>query len=197
MVADDATCGLVARAEVRVVVGEELPSTPAVRGEVTASGSLAWGDFNGDRRPDLAIGHPTMHSGAPYAGRVAVHLSPPSGPLPDVATVNLDGRRAQDFYGASLRALDVTGDGYDDLLVGSPERDLHRANVGSVELWSGAPEGLSAAPLQTLVGAADNERFGASFLVDELTGDGLPDLVVVAPGARGPALAPGPCVPTR
>lgn len=181
------------RATARVVVGEELAAAPAVRGELTATGSLAWGDFNGDRRPDLAIGHPTMQSLAPYAGRVAVHLAAADGSIPAAASAVFDGRRANDFTGA-VRAADVTHDGVDDLLVATPERDLHRVNVGTVEVWAGSRDGFAATPVQALLGAADNERFGASFTVAEVNGDANPDLVVVAPGARGPALAPGPCV---
>ncbi len=181
------------RATVRVVVGEELTASPAVRGELTATGSLAWGDFNGDHRPDLAIGHPTMQSLAPYAGRVAVHLAAADGSLPAAATVVIDGRRANDFMG-TVRAVDVTHDGIDDLIVATPERDLHRLNVGTVEVWAGSREGLASTAVQALLGAADNERFGATFAVAEVTGDMNPDLIVVAPGARGPALAPGPCV---
>ncbi|MFO0609848.1 MAG: VCBS repeat-containing protein [Polyangiales bacterium] len=181
------------RASVRVAVGEELAADPAVRGELTATGSLAWGDFNGDGRADLAVGHPTMQSLAPYAGRVAVHLAGADGRVPSEPTAVFDGRRANDFMGA-VRAADVTGDGVDDLLVGTPERDLHRLNVGTVEVWAGGASGLDATPVQAFLGAADNERFGASFMVGDATGDDIPDLVVVAPGARGPALAPGPCV---
>lgn len=189
-VADRATG---ATTTVRVVVGDELASNPAVRGEGSASGSLAWGDLNGDRRPDLVIGNPNMHGAAVYGGRVAVHLAGVDGTLPASATVNLDGRRANDFMGQVLDVADVTADGIGDLIVATPERDLHRPNVGSLEVWAGSPDGLVAAPVQALVGASDNERFGAAFLLDDVVGDERVDAIVVAPGARGPAIGAGPC----
>jgi hypothetical protein len=184
------------RATARVVVGEELAATTAVRGEGTPWGSAAWGDVNGDGRPDLAVGHPTMQGAATYGGRAAVYLAGSDGALPAAATSVVDGPRANDFVGQVLAIADVTGDGRGDLLVGSPERDLNRANVGTLEVWVGGPGGLGAAPVQTLLGAAENERFASAFTVQDVAGDPSPDLIVVSPGARGPAVVPGPCVAT-
>lgn len=181
------------RATVRVVVGEELASSPAVRGEGNPWGALAWGDVNGDGRPDLAIGHPTMHAAATYGGRVAVHLAAADGSLPAAASANIDGPRPNDFMGSSLRLADVTSDGLADVLVGSPERDLQAANVGTLEVWAGARDGLADAPVQTLLGTVENERFASAFALEDVTGDASRDLIVVSAGARGPALVAGPC----
>jgi FG-GAP-like repeat/FG-GAP repeat len=191
-VSDRATGGA---ATVRVVVGESLASTPVVRGEGSATGTLAWGDLNGDRRPDLVVGMPFMHASAIYGGRVAVYLARADGTLPPTASVNLDGHRANDFMGQSLSVADVTGDGLGDVIVGSAERDLHRPNVGTLEVFAGARDTLSTEPTQALLGASENERFGSAFTVADVVGDDRPDLIVVGLGARGPAIVPGACTP--
>ncbi len=180
-------------ASVRIVVGAELVSTPAVRGEGTPWGSLAWGDVNGDGRPDLAVGHPTMQSAAPYAGRVALYLARPDGSLPAEPTSAVDGARANDLIGRALAVGDVTRDGRAEVIVGSGDRSLNYPNVGTVEVWSGNTDGIGATPVQTLLGAAERERFGAAFALEDVAGDDNADLVVVAPGARGPAIVTSPC----
>ncbi|MFO0650113.1 MAG: FG-GAP-like repeat-containing protein [Polyangiales bacterium] len=184
-----------ARATARVVIGEELNSNPTRRGETYASGSMAWGDVNGDRRADLVVAQPFAHSSAVYDGRVSVYFAGADGALPADASVRFEGPRPNDFMGMSLAVTDVTGDGVSDVIVGSPERDLHRPNVGSIEVRAGTPTGFDAEPVQALLGASENERFGSAFAISDEIGDERPDLFVVGSGARGPAIVPGACTP--
>jgi hypothetical protein len=177
-----------ATATVRVVVGEssQVRSTP--RGEDQPYGALAWGDFDGDGRQDLAMAQSAAHSTAPYAGRILIWRGAVGEPA-----VWLEGDRSQDYLGQVLRAADINGDGRTDLVVGSPERDLHRANVGSVEVYYGTPTGLSTTTAEVFVGNADNERFGAAVSLVDVNADRVLDLIVAAPLATPRSTPAGQC----
>lgn len=181
---------------VRVVVGERLRGDPVVRGEPYASGALAWGDFNADGRSDLAVAQPYTHGAAAFGGRLAVYLADATGALAAQASVHADGARRSDLAPRLALSGDVNRDGVDDLVTASSEADLNRLNLGAVEVRLGARgRGLSADPDQVLFGTVDNARFGASVALTDVTGDERPELLVASPGARGPALHPGPCAP--
>ena len=75
---------------------------------------------------------------------------------------------------------DVTGDGRDDLVVGTPRDD-----GGSITVFEG-PVQAGPADQQTYPSdrfGADLGRFGAALVVTDLDGDGTDDIVVGAPGA--------------
>ncbi|MBD3366588.1 MAG: hypothetical protein GF405_00270 [Candidatus Eisenbacteria bacterium] len=94
-------------------------------------------------------------------------------------------------FGSSLAAGDLDGDGRIELVVGAPGL----SSVGGAPL-AGAVYVLSrpfpAVPDAPFVrSGSERDQFGAAVIVDDLTGDGLDDLIVSAPGAspRGRAAA--------
>jgi hypothetical protein len=169
------------------------------------AGTLATGDFNGDGLADVAMAA-ALADGAensqPDAGEVYVFLGPiESGDRRDAASgqqaVTILGINAGDQTGRSLAAGDFTGDGVDDLAIGSPfwdGADGSRSDSGRIDIISGSSElasvgtatldGLSAA---AVLGASPGDFAGISLASGELNGDGASDLVVGAFWAAGPS----------
>ena len=145
----------------------------------------AVGDVNGDGRADLLIGAPTYSSSA---GAAWLAL----GPLADDASLPVDAQAAfrgdtggtfGDRAGAAVAGLgDIDGDGYDDLAVGAPVDDFFNGRVGA---WGGGADAdlttggtLGSAPLFSIVGGSGELVGGALSTLDDLDGDGRPEVVV-------------------
>ncbi|MDX1419473.1 MAG: FG-GAP-like repeat-containing protein [Rubricoccaceae bacterium] len=110
------------------------------------------GDFDGDGYDDLAIGAPYENVGtAGNAGLVHVLYGSAAGLTAtgdqvwsqnDLTYTNAE---ADDHFGAALTAGDYNGDGYDDLVVASPQEDLVSvAEAGIVHVLFGSAAGLTA-----------------------------------------------------
>lgn len=106
---------------------------------------MAVGDFDGDGRPDLAIGDPNGYD-SDEAGSVDVFRSPAPGRyLSTDATVTLQsGVGLRDWFGYAMEAGDLDQDGRDDLVIGAPLDPQHGRQTGSVTVFYGG--GLPAPP---------------------------------------------------
>lgn len=80
-------------------------------------------------------------------------------------------------YGTTL---DLNGDGFADVAIGSPGADNRR---GRVDVYYGSAMGLAAEPV-SLYGTETGDRFGSAVsAAGDVDGDGFADLLVGAPGA--------------
>jgi FG-GAP-like repeat len=165
---------------------------PSISGYTSITRALVAGRFTeGDTTDTFVAGLP--HSAPPYgevrfitwSGTVecdAFLLPPPDG-----------GNRTEEYFGTALFAGDLNGDGVDDLVVGSPNKnDLENTNSRVyVYLTTGSPATLTDVPSYTI--ESDMAHFGSTVAAMDLTGDGVPELVVGDPQAsfdsnRGRAL---------
>ena len=154
---------------------------------------LATGDFDDDGNVDLAVGAP---GGEDSSGSVAVFRGSEDGlDGYDAIRISRDSGGVpgksfpEDGFGSAVAVGDVTGDGRDDLLITSPgavqgqfnEREPH----GSVYLFPGSPEGISARTNSvmdagTVLEGTDWFSVDAEtrLAVGDLDGDGTADLAV-------------------
>ena len=94
--------------------------------------------------------------------------------------VEVTGRYAADFFGASVTVADLSGDGRNDLLVGSVGYAVGASGGGAVFLMEGPiTGGTSAGAAATILGSASGVGIGGdSVSPGDLDGDGYDDLVV-------------------
>ncbi|NYV73365.1 FG-GAP and VCBS repeat-containing protein [Streptomyces sp. UH6] len=154
----------------------------------------AIGDFDKDGHGDLAVGRGTKGEGW-NPGYVVVQYGGSAGPDTGRALVTLTQDtpgipgtfESGDYFGHSVAAGDVNGDGYADLAVGTPGEDIGTVhNGGAVTVLLGGARGLSGTGARVydqdtsgVAGAVEaKDAFGRTVSLVDHTRDGRADLVV-------------------
>ncbi len=179
-------------------------SVPATAGSAAAAApykgantASVQDDFNGDGYRDLAVGAPSAYvGGVEKAGAVVVLYGSASGLSASRRTVitqasaDVPGEpEAFDEFGGTVAGADLDGDGYADLVVGTPGEDVGTTeDRGTVNVIWGGPSGLSGgATLSAPSGFGQGRTycgFGRSLAVGDMNGDGAPE-VAVGSGCEG------------
>ncbi len=138
------------------------------------------GDVNGDGYSDVIVGAYRYDNGETDEGRVYVYHGGSSG-LSSSPDWVAESNQSYAYFGYSVSAGDVNGDGYSDVIVGAYGYDNGETNEGRVFVYHGSPSGLSSSPSWT----AESDKPGACFGVDvstanDVNGDGYSDVIVGA-----------------
>jgi len=142
-------------------------------------------DLDGDGLDELVVGVPQAGAGevAVFAGRALGGSE--SGTLAD-RTWSIEGDGDAAKVGTTVAAAgDLDGDGLADLLIGDPDYEVDRRQVGAAMVVAGSELSASGTVATTsavlLSGEGSFDDLGSVVMVGDLSGDGTPDAIVAAP----------------
>lgn len=148
----------------------------------SASGA---GDINGDGFEDAIIGAPKYSDTAYKAGAVFAFYGSPGG-LQPTPSWKFGGNQTGSDLGFDVAAAgDVNGDGFDDILIGSPGYNHDHSREGRVYGFYGSLTGLPAAPSWQIESDLVEAYLGWSVAsAGDVNGDGFDDVIVGAKWAQ-------------
>ncbi|MGW1186143.1 FG-GAP-like repeat-containing protein [Streptomyces drozdowiczii] len=167
---------------------------PLIRTLAAAPGishALTRTDFNGDGVTDLVAGTPKTGSSA---GSLTVVPGGDEGPVAsakktiDQNSAGVPGStESGDLFGTSNAYGDVNGDGYGDLVIGSPGEDdtSGHADSGFVTVMYGPALTTGTSYGTATATRAAGEKLGTSVATGDFNADGMADVFSVAPGKPG------------
>ena len=188
---DDLAVGRSGENDVFVYLGADMdPESPVVGdpsyilSEVYRNNALALGDADGDGLADLLVPSPGSDVGnLNDAGTVylvsGADLADEA--LADLAVWHVDGDEVGLKLSDAVALGDLDGDGLDERVVAVPDRDAPGLEAGVVFVYSGWGTTLEDADV-VLEGGVRRGRMGTSVaVIDDVDGDGLPEVAAGAP----------------
>ena len=188
------TTSLTSSVGFRIVLGGSAIGYDGPEGGYAVSSA---GDFNGDGFDDLMVSAPSYSSGGVAEKGATYIVFGKAGGFTDVtlgttassAWVRIDGAAADHDSGYSVAALgDINGDGFDDVLIGSPGADANGWSSGISYVVYGNASGanIDLASFDASDGfRIIGEEFGSAghsvSAVGDVNGDGLIDFIIGAP----------------
>ena len=157
--------------------------TSALKISGTQAGEyLGWdvggaGDVNGDGYDDVIVGALRYDNGQGDEGRAFVHYGSLTGLTREAAWTGESDQDLGWFGTAVAGAGDVNGDGYDDIIVGSPGWSKTRRFQGAALVYYGSPNG----PGESWIYAGDEDIQLIGYDVGsagDVNGDGYSDVIV-------------------
>jgi hypothetical protein len=142
-------------------------------------------DVNGDGYDEVLVGAPTDQQGAILAGRIYAYQGQPGTSFDTQVDGEVPSFAGNEQLGESVALGDFDGDGFAEIVGGTP---LRLDASGGVQVFPSTAESpaLINAPI-TVPGQVPGVSFGITLTTGDFNADGFADLVVgdVGPGASG------------